>query len=137
MRDGEVQKVYSLELTVKVPEGMSEEDLARPVVIVKDFINDVAEYEVYVFGEEIFVTPIGKSRRLEHAVSDKRLVSRIVRVLRKYVPPEEISIVRGDDGSIVIQVPDAYIGVVISKGLPKLENIRRKFNVQIKVKPKE
>ncbi|MFP3160304.1 MAG: ATPase, partial [Vulcanisaeta sp.] len=85
----------------------------------------------------IFVTPIGKSRRLEHAVSDKRLVSRIVRVLRKYVPPEEISIVRGDDGSIVIQVPDAYIGVVISKGLPKLENIRRKFNVQLKVKPKE
>jgi len=137
MRDGEVQKVYSLELTVKVPEGMSEEDLARPVVIVKDFINDVVEYEVYVFGEEIFVTPIGKSRRLEHAVSDKRLVSRIVRVLRKYVPPEEISIVRGDDGSIVIQVPDAYIGVVISKGLPKLENIRRKFNVQLKVKPKE
>ncbi len=116
---------------------MSEEDLARPVVIVKDFINDVTEYEIYVFGEEIFVTPISKSRRISPAISDKRLVGRIVRVLRKYVPPEEISIVKDDDGSIVIQVPDAYIGAVISKGLPKLENIRRKFNVQLKVKPKE
>ncbi len=87
MKDGEVQKVYSLELTVKVPEGMSEEDLARPVVIVKDFINDTVEYEIYVFGEEIFVTPIGKARKVSQAVSDKRLISRIVRVLRKYVPP--------------------------------------------------
>ncbi|MCG2863136.1 MAG: PINc/VapC family ATPase [Vulcanisaeta sp.] len=137
MKDGEVQKVYSLELTVKVPEGMSEEDLARPVVLVKDFINDVVEYEIYVFGEEIFVTPIGKSRKLERTVSDRRLINRIVRVLKKYVPPEEITIVRGDDGSIIIQVPDAYIGVAISKGLPKLENLRRKFNVQLKIKPKE
>ncbi|WP_054857420.1 PINc/VapC family ATPase [Vulcanisaeta sp. JCM 16159] len=137
MKDGEVQRVYSLELTVKVPEGMSEEDLARPVVIVKDFINDTVEYEVYVFGEEIFVTPISRSRRIGQAVNDKRLISRIIRVLRKYVPPEEISIVRGEDGSVIIQVPDAYIGAVISKGLPKLENIRRKFNVQLKVRPKE
>lgn len=138
MKDGEVQKVYSLELTVKVPEGMSEEDLARPVVVVKDFINDTVEYEIYVFGEEIFVTPIGKARKVSQAVSDKRLISRIVRVLRKYVPPEEISIVRGgEDGSVIIQVPDAYIGAVISKGLPKLENIRKKFNVQLKVRPKE
>lgn len=137
MKDGEVQKVYSLELTVKVPEGMSEEDLARPVVIVKDFINDTVEYEIYVFGEEIFVTPISKSRRVSQAVGDKRLISRIIRVLRKYVPPEEVSIIKGEDGSIIIQVPDAYIGVVISKGLPKLENIRKKFNVQLKVRPKE
>ncbi|MFB6469935.1 MAG: PINc/VapC family ATPase [Vulcanisaeta sp. AZ3] len=137
MRDGEVQKVYSLELTVKVPEGMSEEDLARPVVIVKDFISNTVEYEIYVFGEEIFVTPIGKARRVERAVSDKRLLSRIIRILRKYVPPEEVTIVRGEDGSIVIQVPNAYIGVVISKGLPKLESIGRKFNVQLKVKPRE
>ncbi len=38
---------------------------------------------------------------------------------------------------MIIQVPDAYIGAVISKGLPKLENIRKKFNVQLKVRPKE
>ncbi len=88
MKDGEVQRVYSLELTVKVPEGMSEEDLARPVVIVKDFINDTVEYEVYVFGEEIFVTPISRSRRIGQVVNDKRLISRIIRVLRKYVPPQ-------------------------------------------------
>jgi len=137
MKDGEVQKVYSLELTVKVPEGMSEEDLARPVVIVKDFINDTVEYEIYVFGEEIFVTPISKSRKHAQAITDKRLVSRIVRILKKYVPPEEISIIKGDDNSIIVQVPDVYIGVVISKGLPKLESIGRKFNVQLKVKPKE
>ncbi|WP_069806418.1 PINc/VapC family ATPase [Vulcanisaeta thermophila] len=136
MKDGDVQKVYSLELVVKVPEGMSEEDLARPVVVVKDFINDTVEYEVYVFGEEIFVTPVTKLRRREATVSDRRVMSRIMRVLKKYVPPNEISIVRGEDGSVVIEVPDAYMGVVVSKGLPKLENIRRKYNIQLKIKPR-
>jgi ATPase len=101
------------------------------------FLTEYVDFILNDIGEEIFVTPIGKSRKLERAVSDKRLINRIVRVLKKYVPPEEITIVRGDDGSIIIQVPDAYIGVAISKGLPKLENLRRKFNVQLKIKPKE
>jgi ATPase len=58
MKDGEVKKVYSLSMTVKVPAGMGEEDLSRPVVVVKDFLTGEPEYEIYVFGEETFVVPL-------------------------------------------------------------------------------
>ena len=47
-----IKKVYEISLTVKVPYKMTEADLARPVVEVKDFSTGLTEYEIYTFGEE-------------------------------------------------------------------------------------
>jgi len=47
-----------LQLTVKVPEGMESEDLARPVIIVTSFLTKEVEYEIYTFGEQIVVMPL-------------------------------------------------------------------------------
>ncbi|MEM1684900.1 MAG: ATPase, T2SS/T4P/T4SS family [Nanopusillaceae archaeon] len=55
---GQIEKVYTLELKVKVPTGMTEEDLARPVVEVRDILTGDLEYELYTFGEEIVVVPV-------------------------------------------------------------------------------
>ncbi len=62
IRAGEIEKVYSLSMTVKVPHGMRERDLARPVVEVKDFETGRTEYEIYVFGEETVVMPVREPR---------------------------------------------------------------------------
>jgi len=51
IKGGEIEKVYSLNLTVKVPTGMTERDLARPVIEVRDFERGELEYEIYVFGQ--------------------------------------------------------------------------------------
>jgi len=45
-------------LTVKVPEGMESEDLARPVIVVTSFLTQKIEYEIYTFGEQIVVMPL-------------------------------------------------------------------------------
>ena len=37
MSGGMVKKVYEIKLTVKVPHGITEADLARPLVEVRDF----------------------------------------------------------------------------------------------------
>ncbi|RDD52594.1 PIN domain-containing protein [Nanoarchaeota archaeon NZ13-N] len=58
LEKGNIEEVYTLSLKVKVPTGMVEEDLARPVVEVRNFITDELEYEIYTFGEEIVVVPI-------------------------------------------------------------------------------
>ncbi|MFZ8801193.1 MAG: PINc/VapC family ATPase [Candidatus Nanopusillus sp.] len=60
---GQIEKVYYLNLIVKIPHGLKEEDLARPVVEVRDFITNDLEYEIYTFGEEIMVVPIKKYRQ--------------------------------------------------------------------------
>lgn len=60
IKNGGVDKVYDLKMVVKVPSGMTEKDLARPVIEVKDFLTNELEYEMYVFGEETAVVPITK-----------------------------------------------------------------------------
>ena len=59
---GKVSKVLVLELPVKVPHGMTEQDLARPVIIIADFETGKVEYEIYTYGEQVVVMPIGSSR---------------------------------------------------------------------------
>jgi len=53
-----IQQIYRLALTVKVPEGMESEDLARPVIVVTSFLTKQVEYEIYTFGEQIVVMPL-------------------------------------------------------------------------------
>lgn len=58
IQDAGVAKIFKLDLTVKVPTGMQEQDLARPVVQVRDFETDEAEYEIYTYGEETVIVPV-------------------------------------------------------------------------------
>jgi len=60
---GEIKKVYTVSMRVKVPTGMVEEDLARPVVEVRDLFTNELEYEIYTFGEEIVVVPVKGAER--------------------------------------------------------------------------
>ena len=59
--NGDVAKVLSLEMTVKVPAGMTASDLARPVILVKDFETNKTLYEIYTFGEQTVVMPLDPS----------------------------------------------------------------------------
>jgi ATPase len=60
IKNGVVDKVLSLNMTVKVPEGMTEQDLARPIVEVKDYLTGKPEFEIYSYGEETVVIPLSK-----------------------------------------------------------------------------
>jgi len=53
-----IHTVYTLSFTVKTPSGMMSEDLARPVVEVKDFHTWQVVYELYSFGEQVVVMPL-------------------------------------------------------------------------------
>ena len=58
VKDGNIQKIYDILLTVRVPSGMTEADLARPLLEVRDFESERIEYEIYTYGEENIVVPI-------------------------------------------------------------------------------
>ncbi len=70
IKDGRVEKVYSLKITIKMPAGMKDVTLARPVVLVKDFETDSVEYEIYTFGEEVVVMPIKSKGRAQGATEE-------------------------------------------------------------------
>ncbi len=113
IKDGQVAKVYELETTVKIPHGLREADLARPVVVVKDFISGEPEYELYVFGERTFVVPIRRKRT--SAVREYKLRNSILKILQKYLTDEEFEIIVGEDGKVTIYVDPEYYNYIVGK----------------------
>ncbi len=61
LRKGAIEDTLRLVPTVKVPEGMFEQDLARPVVVVEDMRSGEARYEMYTYGDQLVVMPITTS----------------------------------------------------------------------------
>jgi ATPase len=59
---GDVSTVLALKMTVKVPHGFRDKDLARPVVEVRDYLTKKLEFEMYSFGQDIVVNPINPSK---------------------------------------------------------------------------
>jgi ATPase len=83
IEDGKVAKVLELSMKVKVPTGMVEADLARPVVEVRDFDTAELEYEIYTYGEQTVVIPIKKKRK-EDVVS-VGILSYNIREAKKFI----------------------------------------------------
>ncbi|MDY6773777.1 MAG: KH domain-containing protein, partial [Candidatus Nanohaloarchaea archaeon] len=123
-----VSKVYKLELTDKVPTGMTEADLARPVIQVKDFETDEPEYEIYTYGEETVVIPVqGResgskleqfaARQLEHELSqyvDNPTVEfESEDHVTLYVDEEDIPQLIGKEGENIDRVEDE-VGIDIT-----------------------
>lgn len=62
VQKGAIAKVYELSFTVRTPTGMREQDLARPVIEVRDFESRQLEFELYKWGEETVVFPVASAR---------------------------------------------------------------------------
>jgi ATPase len=69
IENGAIGRVLELSMKVKVPTGMVEADLARPVVEVRDFDNNDLEFEMYTYGEQTIIVPIKKRGRESQAHS--------------------------------------------------------------------
>lgn len=128
IRGGRVDKVLALEYLVKVPSGMQEQDLARPVIEVKDFGTDALEYEIYTYGEQIVVVPVGDNQ--PDAVDPSELASEISKYANN--PQVEVS---GNQATVYVR--DQEIPAVIGKGGGRIDSIENKFGVSIDVRSGE
>ena len=130
---GEVSKVHDVEFVVKVPAGMTEADLARPVIVVRDFETKTAEYEIYTYGEEIVVMPVAKAAKKP----SWKLASReIEKELSHHVKgPVEVEMVT--DSSAVIRVPHEEAARVIGKSGRNIEQIEKTLGLHIDVRTRD
>jgi len=91
IENGEVANIYSLKMTVKVPVGMIEADLARPVVVVNDFYTGKLEFEIYSYGEETVVIPLGHNDM--DKILEKQLNNKVEKIkdntYKVYIPENE------------------------------------------------
>ena len=136
VREGSIKKVYELTLTVKVPSGMTEADLARPLVEVRDFESGVIEYEIYTFGDENVVVPVSKlvkQGRIESGVH-KLAQSKIMDIVRRFDPCAEVNVI--SDNKVQIRVSKEAAPRVIGKGGSTVSELEEMLGVKIDVEAK-
>ncbi|MDD2615075.1 MAG: PINc/VapC family ATPase [Methanosarcina sp.] len=132
---GEVSKVLVLEFTVKVPHGMTEQDLARPVIIIADFETRKVEYEIYTYGEQVVVMPIGPSTDLRKPAW-KLAGEEIRNVISRYASgPVEVELV--SDDSAIVKVRESEVRKVIGKGGNVIDRIENLLGLHIDVRELE
>ncbi len=132
VKEGEVKKVLELSLTVKVPSGMTEADLSRPVVEIRNFETEKLEYEIYTFGEENVIIPIGETQKVSAL---KKLASeRILQEIRKFDTQAEVEITSEDRATV--RVDNEVVGRLIGKEGSTITEIEKKLGIHIDVEPK-
>lgn len=132
VKDGQIKKVYELSLTVRVPTGMMEQDLARPVIDVRDFETGKLEYEIYTFGEENVVVPITKESESDSV--RKLAEGRILEVMRKFDRNAEVEIVGKD--KVVAKIDKSAIPMIIGRGGSTINELEKMLGIRIDVEPR-
>lgn len=131
IKDGEIKKILTLEIKVKVPTGMTEEDLARPVVEVRDFESGKLEYEIYTFGEENVVVPIKEEKKSAIYELAKQ---KIMDVIRKFDERAEIEFI--SENRVLIRVDNENLPKIIGKEGSRIKKIEEMLGISIDVEPK-
>ena len=137
IESGTIKKVYDVEFTVKVPNGMKEADLARPVIEVKDFETKIPEYEIYTYGEQVVVMPISPEEMTkEQPEIYKYAEAKIMEILKGQLPKgvkNKMKVRVLDGNTIKLIVPEKHIPSVIGKGGSEIMKLENKLGLRIDV----
>lgn len=130
---GYVSKILTTHYSVKVPSGMREEDLARPVIEVKDFDSHITFFEIYTFGEQIVVVPVAGEQKKSslHKLAEER----ITQDMKKMLGTKKVDVKMTGDGRVKIQVAEENMPRVIGKKGAIVNELERKYGLKIDVEP--
>ena len=129
VKDGHIGKIYDLELVVKVPTGMTESDLARPVIEIRNFADDTLEHEIYTFGEENVIVPV--SKKVKKVGIEKLAEDKIRDIFKKFDPRVEVEIL--SDNKVKVMVDKQYMASIIGKGGSNINEIEKLLKIHIDV----
>ncbi len=132
---GEVHTVYDVTTEVKVPHGLVEEDLARPVIVIEDFETGTPAYEIYTFNRQVVTVP------LDGAGDGAGAETGVERVAKQEIEREIRSIASGHvevelqgSNTAVVWVDDDDISYVIGKGGGRISGIEDRLGIDIDVR---
>ena len=132
VKDGGIEKVYELELKVKVPSGMVEADLARPVIEVRDFETKALEHEIYTFGQENVIVPVADvPTNGIGGIAEERIRS----IFTRYDPGVVVEVL--SENRVLIRVAKPFIPSVIGRRGSNISDLERKLGISIDVEERD
>ena len=131
IKDGRILKIYMLSLVVRTPTGMTEADLARPVVEVRNFESNTLEYEIYTYGEENVIIPVeGPKQSAVQRLAEKQILTEV----RRFDRSAEVQIL--SDNKVLVLVENDTIPRIIGKKGATIKELEEKLGISIEISPK-
>ncbi len=131
VEEGKIKKVFTLNMTVKVPAGMTESDLARPVIEITDFNTKKAEYEIYSYGEETVIIPLSQTQQQKSGVL-KLAEKEIEKFFKQHVNEAKAELI--SNNRAIVQIPEKKIGKIIGSSGKNIEKIEKQLGISIEIK---
>jgi ATPase len=128
---GDVKEIYEVEFTVKVPSGMGDTDLARPVIEIREFESKALFYEIYSFGEQVVVMPV------KEVVSEKPVwklaTSALEHELRRVIRGPFTVEIRSDNKA-TLYVDEDQIPMILGRGGSRIRELEAELGIGLDVR---
>lgn len=126
IKDGGIGSVYSIRMTVKVPSGMTEADLARPIVEVHDYESGKLVFELYTYGEQTVVIPVSGTEK-QPAVN-KLIGKGVKEYFLNYTNNVQVEM---EGNKADVYVPENLIPELIGRGGERIKSIETELGVKV------
>lgn len=127
---GKIEKVLMLSINVKVPEGMLDPGLARPVVEVRNFEDGVLEYEIYTFGEQTIIVPV---KRISQELLDE-LNNKVYENVKLILGNKKFKVETINPKYCIIWVNEKHRKDIIGKKGKIIKDLENVLNMKLEVK---
>ncbi len=128
IKDGTVNAIYAIKMTVKVPSGMTEADLARPIIEVHDFESGKLVFELYTYGEQTVVIPVRGNATKESPVN-KFIAKGIKEYFQNWTDEVEVEMEGATKANVY--VPASLVGDLIGRGGERIRKIEGELGVKV------
>jgi len=131
IKAGQINKVLAVEMIVKVPAGMTEADLARPVIVVADFETNQPLAEIYSYGEETVVVPVSESA--EKMTGAKKLAAEAIeKAMQKFT--DDLKVEVPSEHKAIVYVPKQYIAGIIGREGKNINKLEQKLGIGLDIR---
>jgi ATPase len=132
IHDGEVAAVYDVSLTVKVPTGMVEADLSRPVIEIRDFLNGDLKHEIYTYGEQTIVMEVSPTK-FQKTPIQKIAEREITQEIKRRIPQATVDVDMKSDKRATVWIDEKNIPKLIGKKGKTIDEVEKKLGINIGV----
>ncbi len=132
IHDGEVAAVYDVSLTVKVPTGMVEADLSRPVIEIRDFLNGDLKHEIYTYGEQTIVMEVSPTK-FQKTPIQKIAEREITQEIKRRIPRATVDVDMKSDKRATVWIDEKNIPKLIGKKGKTIDEVEKKLGINIGV----
>jgi ATPase len=129
---GKVSQALTTDYEIKIPYGLNQEDLARPVIVIRDFLKNKPISEIYTFGDQVVVIPVGEEKTGKNPMF-ALAAAKIREDMMKFLDTDHVDVKVVTEGRILIKVPDAKIPKLIGRKGETVTGLEKSYGLKIDV----